>query len=75
MILIYLLSLKLIYYLTTWSRSLDLGNVAYMGQGQSASISIDVFTVVSAILDNTPEFKIQGRIKGRDTLGLRLGRA
>ena len=33
-------------------------------------IGIDVFTVISAILDNTPEGNIQGRIKGRDALGL-----
>ena len=36
---------------------------------------IDVFTVISAILDNPPEVNIQGRIKGRDALGLRLERA
>ena len=34
---------------------------------------IDVFTVLCAILDNTPESNIQGRIKGIDALGLRLG--
>ena len=39
------------------------------------SISIPVFTVMCAILDRTPEGNIQGRIKGRDALGLRLGRA
>ena len=36
---------------------------------------IDAFTVMCAILDRTPEVNIQGRSKGRDALGLKLGRA
>ena len=35
-------------------------------------VTIDEFTVMCAILDRTPEVNIQGRIKGRDALGLRL---
>ena len=35
--------------------------------------TIDIFTVICAILDRTPEFNIQGGIKGRDAL--RLGMA
>ena len=34
---------------------------------------IDVFTVMCAILANTPQGNIQDWIKGRDAIGLRLG--
>ena len=37
--------------------------------------TIDVFTVMCAILANTLQSNTQGRIKGRDALDLRLGMA